>query len=215
MNSPQPQHDIAVGGTAIGASLVALIGASAALWLLTDIPQDESGRTVRAEVTEQGGVAITHVKGRQYLDAYRDVAGIPTACDGITRSVKMGQRYTEEQCTALLVKEIEIHGKGVLKCAPSLGRPGRDYQRAAAISLAYNVGVAAFCGSSIKREFEAGRLVQACDRFLAWNKARIGGRLQPVRGLTLRRQREREVCVTGLLRGATPTNLPERVEKWR
>lgn len=215
MTTPSQNNQPGTGVAAIGASLIGLIGASAALWLLTDIPKDESGRKVRVEVTEQGGVSIDHVSGEQYLDAYVDIAGVPTACDGITRGVKRGQRYSEEQCTAMLVREIEIHAAGVLQCAPSLRASGRDYQRAAAISLAYNIGVGAFCGSSAKREFEAGRFVQGCGRFLAWNKARVGGRLQPVRGLTRRRHREREVCVTGLLRGATPDNVRARVEAWR
>ena len=76
--------------------------------------------------------------------------------------------------------------------------------------LAYNIGVTNFCGSTPRARFEAGRIAGACDAFLAWNKARVQGVLRPVRGLTLRRKREREVCLTGTP-GRTPANLAARL----
>lgn len=199
----------------IAAGLVSLVGLAAGALLLTIVPEEESGRTVRAEIDAAGNARLEHVNGRQYLRAYLDIAGIPTACDGITRGVRMGQIYTEEQCTAKLIEEIEIHARGALRCAPSLAGPARDYQRAAAISLTFNIGVGGFCGSSIRRAFEAGQPAQACDRFLAWNKARVRGQLRTVRGLTLRRQREREICLTGLTPDRTPANLRARMERFR
>lgn len=198
-----------------GARLIALIGAAAAALLLAIVPHEESGRTVSPQIDAAGSVRVEHVSGRQYLRAYLDIAGIPTACDGITRGVRMGQSFTEAQCTAKLIEEIEIHARGALRCAPSLARPGRDYQRAAAISLAFNIGVGGFCGSSVRRAFEAGQVAYACDRFLPWNKARVRGQLRPVRGLTLRRQREREICLTGLTADRTPQNLHARMERYR
>lgn len=205
------------GTTPVGqiGALLALIGLPAAVVLLMEVPREESGRTVRAEIDAAGSVRLEHVSGRQYLRAYLDIAGIPTACDGITRGVRMGQVYTEAQCTAKLIEEIEIHARGALRCAPSLARPGRDYQRAAAISITFNIGVGGFCGSSIRRAFEAGDIEYACDRFLPWNKARVRGSLRPVRGLTLRRQREREICLTGLTADRTPANLRARMERFR
>lgn len=202
-------------GGGVAAGLVALIGLVPAVLLLTTVPEEESGRVVRAEVDQSGHVRVEHVRGRQYLRAYLDIAGVPTACDGITRGVRMGQVYTEEQCTAKLIEEIDVHARGALRCAPSLRAPGRDYQRAAAISLTFNIGVGGFCGSSIRRAFEVGQVVHACDRFLAWNKARVRGALRPVRGLTLRRQREREMCLTGLTTDRLPGNLRARMERYR
>lgn len=198
-----------------GARLIALVGTAAAAILLAIVPHEESGRTVRPSIDAAGSVRVEHVSGRQYLRAYLDIAGIPTACDGITRGVRMGQSYTEEQCTAKLIEEIEIHARGALRCAPSLAQPGRDYQRAAVISLTFNIGVGGFCGSSVRRAFEAGQTAAACDRFLAWNKARVRGQLRPVRGLTLRRQREREICLTGQTPDRTPANLRARMERFR
>ncbi len=211
--APPPAATTAGAGN--GARLIALIGAAAATLLLAIVPHEESGRTVSPQIDAAGSVRVEHVSGRQYLRAYLDIAGIPTACDGITRGVRMGQSFTEEQCTAKLIEEIEIHARGALRCAPSLARLGRDYQRAAAISLTFNIGVSGFCGSSVKRAFEAGQVAYACDRFLPWNKARVRGALRPVRGLTLRRQREREICLTGLTAERTPQNLRARMERYR
>ena len=43
---------------------------------------------------------------------------------------------------------------------------------------------------------QAGRWAEACDAFLLWNKA--GWPLKAIRGLTLRRQRERALCLQGV-----------------
>ncbi|PJE29977.1 hypothetical protein CVM39_08810 [Pseudooceanicola antarcticus] len=60
------------------------------------------------------------------------------------------------------------------------------------------MGAGAFCGSSMSRRALAGDLAGACDALLMWNKARMKGRLQPVRGLTRRREAERDLCLQGL-----------------
>lgn len=201
-----------VKGAAAG--LVALIGVTATAFLLESVPADESGRTVAAEVTAKGDVELKHIRGRQYLRAYLDIAGVATACDGITRGVKLGQRYTEAECTRLLIRELEIHARGAMRCAPSLMREGYDYQRIAVVSFTYNIGIGGFCGSSARRYFEAGNPTYACARLLPWNKARVRGRLTPVNGLTRRRNREYQLCLTNLKPGYTPANLNARLAPW-
>lgn len=61
-------------------------------------------------------------------------------------------------------------------------------------ALIFNIGTGGFCRSTAARRFNAGNWRGGCDAFLMWNKA--GGR--EVRGLTLRRQRERALCLKGL-----------------
>lgn len=179
-------------------TLAAVVGIGAAAALLTLTPHEESGRTVKADVAADGTATVTHVKGPQYLKSYRDVASIATACDGITRGVKMGQTYTEAQCTALLEKELIIHAEGVMACTPGLKAEARSNQRVAAVLLAYNIGVAGYCKSTAAKRFNAGDYRGGCDAFLSWNKARVGGVLRPVQGLTNRRQREMAICKQGL-----------------
>jgi lysozyme len=189
---PKPLSSTVKGGT-----LAAIVGLLSAGMLLVETPKEESGRIVRAEVAADGTATVTHIAGPQYLTSYLDIANVPTACDGITKGVKMGQRYTDAQCAALLERELAVHAQGVIRCTPTLARDGRDHQRVAAVLLAYNIGVGAYCGSSVAKRFNAGQWRAGCDAFGMWNKARVNGILRPVAGLTARRNRERAICLQG------------------
>lgn len=180
---------------AFGRLLLALVGSIAAIGLVVGIPADESGRVVEAQIRD-GAIAVTHVSGPKYLDSYRDIAGIWTICDGDTKGVSRHTRETDDGCLTRLERQLVEHAKGVLACVPQLNAPGRDYQRLAAVSLAYNIGVAGFCGSTVARRFRVGDFRGGCDAFRLWNKA--GRPLLPVRGLILRRERERAICLKGI-----------------
>ncbi len=174
-------------------TLAGVLGsAAAAATLLTTIPLEESGRKVAVTIAATGAATIRHVSGPQYLRAYLDAVKVPTACDGITRGVRMGQTYTEAQCTVLLEGELIEMATRVVACVPALY--GRPNQAAAAVSLAYNIGWPSFCRSTAARRFNAGQWAAGCDAFTMWNKA--GGRV--LRGLVARRGRERTLCRTGL-----------------
>lgn len=173
-------------------ALVALVGASAAAMLAVMIPHDESGRKVAATVTGAGELQVRHVSGPQYLRAYADIVGVWTICDGDTKGVRPGMIETEAGCKARLERQLVAHAAPVLKCAPGL--KGRDNQLVASVSLSYNIGTAGFCRSTAARRFNAGDWRGGCEAFLMWDKA--GG--VRVRGLTLRRQRERALCLRGL-----------------
>lgn len=176
-NNPiQPMQPAEASARNKAVGLTALIGTIAAGILYVTIPADEG--------TE--------------FKAYRDVAGIWTICQGDTANVRPGMVETPEGCRARLERQLIAHAKPVMACVPQLGGDGRDYQRAASVSLAYNIGVNAFCNSTAAKRFRAGNWRGGCDAFLSWDKARVKGVLRPVKGLTLRRQREREICLRGL-----------------
>ena len=149
--------------------LAAIVGAIAAATLYVTLPRDE---------------------GTKYV-GYLDMVGIPTKCTGDTHGVIVGKHYTDEECRASLDRQLVLHAQPVMDCTPGLAGEGHDYQRAAAVSLAYNVGTGNYCRSTVARLFNAHNYRAACDGFLAWNRA--GGR--PVAGLTARRQRERALCL--------------------
>lgn len=178
-------------------TLAAVLGsAAAAVALFISIPAEESGRIVAATAAADGTIALRHISGRQYLTAYLDDVGVATVCDGITAGVKMGQRRTETQCTALLEHELVAHAEKVIACVPQLY--GRPNQAAAAVSLAYNIGWPAFCSSTAARMFRAGRWREGCEAFAMWNKGTVGGRKVVLAGLVKRRGREAARCLTQL-----------------
>ena len=61
------------------------------------------------------------------------------------------------------------------------------------MSLAYNIGTGAFCGSTLVRKLNAGDYAGACKQILRWDKQK--GRV--LRGLTRRRNAEYKLCVGG------------------
>lgn len=150
--------------------LVALVGAVAAAALLAFTPKFEG--------TE--------------LTTYRDLGGVLTYCTGATEDAQWGRTYTPDQCRAQLDRDLERHAAGIARCVP-LARM-TDGQKVAFVDVAYNIGVGAFCGSSMARRANAGDMTGACNALLMWNK--VGGK--EVRGLTRRRQAERELCLRGL-----------------
>lgn len=125
--------------------------------------------------------------------AYRDIVGVPTICFGETRGVAMGDSRTVEECKVMLGQGIAEFAAGVDKC---LTRPASvpDLSYAAFVSLAYNIGNGAFCGSTLVRLANAGDMRAACDQILRWNRA--GGKV--VQGLVNRRQAEHAMCLDGL-----------------
>ena len=120
--------------------------------------------------------------------AYPDIVGVPTICYGETKNVKLGQKATKEECDAKLSARLVEFNKGVESCVTW---DMRDNERVAFVSLSYNIGVDAFCKSTVVRRFNAGDKVGACDAILMWNKA--GGKV--VQGLVNRREKEREMCL--------------------
>lgn len=190
-NNPEPaqQPKAPLKGT-----LAAVVGIASAIGLFALIPREESGRSVAVSVAADGSAKVTNISGPQYLKTYLDMVKVPTACDGLTGpDIKPGMSFTPDQCTAKLQDALVLHAKGVMACTPglALGMYRRDNVRIAMVSLAYNVGVGAYCKSSIPGKISTGHIREACDALLSFNRA--GGRV--VAGLTARRQREQAICM--------------------
>lgn len=177
-SAPKPTLIPAIAPTLTSrkAPLVALIGTIAATSLFATVPAHE---------------------GLEYK-AYRDIAGIWTICYGDTQNARAGMVETKAGCMERLERQLVAHARPVMLCTRRLNEPGRDYQRAAAVSLAYNIGVGAYCKSSIDRHFDAGNWRAGCGAFMLYNKARVRGVLRVVGGLDRRRKEERAVCLRGL-----------------
>lgn len=131
------------------------------------------------------------------LYAYRDPVGIPTACFGETRNIHMGDKFTMAECKAMLGDRAMEFEQGVRNCLLYPDKvPIGSY--VASISFAYNLGVGAYCKSSIVRLMNKGQYRAACDRFGLYNKATIPGTTRKIvlPGLTKRRADEAAVCRT-------------------
>ncbi|WP_375453466.1 lysozyme [uncultured Methylobacterium sp.] len=126
------------------------------------------------------------------LETYRDVVGIPTACTGETKGIRMGMRFTRTECDAMLLKRLtEDFAPAMERCAR---QPMGDDLYAAHLSLAYNIGTGGYCKSSVVRLWNQGDRRASCQAFMLYDKA--GGRV--IAGLVKRRQAERAMCLKGV-----------------
>lgn len=126
------------------------------------------------------------------LRGYKDPIGIVTACTGHTKTAVLGKPYTKAECEALLERDLLTHADGANRCV-ALDRLTTG-QRAAAISFAFNAGVANFCGSTFARKLKAGDPT-ACAELDRWIWAtRPDGTRVILEGLRSRRKTERAMC---------------------
>ncbi|MEZ2132682.1 MULTISPECIES: lysozyme [unclassified Sinorhizobium] len=128
--------------------------------------------------------------------AYRDPVGIPTVCFGETRGVKMGDKYTVQQCKDMLGARLIEFETDMRSC---LSQPDKipDKPYIAFLSFTYNLGKANFCGSTMVRKINAGDLKGACNELPKWNKATLAGVRIVLPGLTKRRAEEQRICLEG------------------
>lgn len=133
---------------------------------------------------------LTPAQEGTVLKTYRDLGGVLTYCTGATENAQWGKTYTLAECKAQLDRDLARHAEGVMAC---IHVPLSDGQKVAFVDAAYNIGVNAFCGSSMARKANAGDMRGACDSLLLWD--RVNGRA--VAGLSRRRNAEREICIKG------------------
>lgn len=127
--------------------------------------------------------------------AYYDPPGILTVCYGSTTDVQKGKVYSLTECRARLDKDMTQAVETVERCAPGL-----PVNVLAAFSDAvYNLGPTIACDkqkSTAARLLASGSWAAACDQLPRWDKARVGGVMVSLPGLTKRRGYERDVCLT-------------------
>jgi lysozyme len=131
--------------------------------------------------------------GLALFEGYTDRAIQPVPGDkwtygfGTTDGVKPGDKITPPQALARKLADVQKFEGALKRCVTV---PLHQHEYDAFISLAYNIGDAAFCGSTLARKLNAGDYAGACDEILRWNKFK--GR--ELKGLTIRRQAEHKQC---------------------
>ena len=125
--------------------------------------------------------------------AYLCPAGIVTIGFGSTmytdgKKIKISDTINEQQGNELLMwelknKSIALHGLNL-----------NQNQFDSCLSFIYNLGIGAFNKSTLKKKIVANpndATIKA--EFMKWNKARVGGQLIELKGLTRRRIAEAEL----------------------
>ena len=152
---------------------------------------------MKMKLTKKGINLIKEFEGLR-LTAYRDSVGVWTIGYGNTfyedgSTVKQGDKITQERADSLFRSILDKFADQVCN---SLTNPDRvsDAQFSAMVSLAYNIGVGAFKGSTLLRKVNANPCDPTIpDEFIRWNKA--GGKV--LAGLTRRRKAEEDLYKNG------------------
>lgn len=142
-----------------------------------------------------GGIAL-HEGYRER--AYLDPVGVATVGFGTTRHgdgepVRLGDAMAPPRAVLQLAADAERHWRAAAACIGPV--PLAQHEADAFASLAYNIGVGAFCRSTLVRRLKQSPPdhAGACAEILRWNKA--GGQVLP--GLVRRREAEHRLCTTG------------------
>lgn len=134
--------------------------------------------------------------------SYLDAVGIVTGCYGQTgKHIKLGQTYTEDQCLQMLTEELAKVDKQLDKTFKV--KYQNDYQHAALVSFAYNVGINNVQTSTLARLFNEGQYQQACNQLSKW----VYAKKKLLKGLITRRETERQFCL-----GNVPPEVKETYE---
>jgi lysozyme len=107
---------------------------------------------------------------------------------GTTEGVKPGDRITPPRAVARALQDVAKYEGAVKRCVKV---PLHQYEYDSFLSLAYNIGPTAFCGSTLVKKLNALDYSGACREILRWDRAQ--GR--QVRGLTIRRRAEYTTCI--------------------
>ena len=145
-------------------------------------------------------VSLAGVAGIAGWEGYTDRAiipipgDVPTIGHGTTvypdgTPVKLGDKTTRKQAVEFMRHDLDVFEQGVRRCVKV---PLTQNEYDAYVSLTYNIGVGAFCGSTLLRILNTGNYSAACAQISRWNRAQ--GKV--VNGLTNRREAERKTCET-------------------
>ena len=137
--------------------------------------------------------------GIPVLPVYLDTGNIATACLGSTRDIngnrlKMGDKYTEDECVDMFVKDYIEHYALMKKLYKGSFTSG--WQEAAITDFVYHKGGGAFSTSTLLKKLKANRHDEACQELLKWvyGKNRAGQKVV-INGLVNRASREWKWCL--------------------
>lgn len=140
------------------------------------------------EINQAGIDLIKSVEG-WFPNAYRDPVGVVTIGWGHTKTAKMGQTITKEFGEIVLRGDL---GEAEDAVNRMIEVPLTDNQFGALVSFAFNCGVGALGGSTLRKKLNAGDYASVPSELAKWNHG--GGKVLP--GLTRRRKAEGDLFKT-------------------
>lgn len=190
--------------------LLALLGGAGILWALS---RTGMGQKVTASLADQIAALITGHEGDK-LVVYQDTGGLWTVGKGhlilaTDRVIRQGapqplypfgpadanskptgvMQITQAESDAFFERDTAAARNAV---ANKVSVPLTNNQRAALVSLVFNIGAGAFAGSTLLKKLNAGDFAGAADQFLVWKK--VQGVDSP--GLMTRRASERALFLS-------------------
>lgn len=118
-------------------------------------------------ISDAGVAAIKQREGYR-LKAYRDSRGVPTIGVGHTGSdVRMSRIWTEQKVDDTLRADLQRF-EDVVNHAVKV--PLKQSQFDACVSLAFNIGVNGFAGSSVVKQLNLRNFPVAAADFLMWDR---------------------------------------------
>lgn len=141
---------------------------------------------------------IKNVDAIKEHEALKLTAYLPTKNDvwtigwGHTKTAKQGMVITEVQAEQLLMDDLQWVEAAIDRMVKA---PITQNQRDALGSLIFNIGTTNFSKSTVLRKLNAKDYKGAADAFLMWDKQKDKqtGQMVALRGLTRRRQQERDL----------------------
>lgn len=120
---------------------------------------------------------------------YLDPIGIVTSCYGHTgKELKLGQKFTDEQCYEQLRKDLIKANEGVRRLTKV---QLNVYQEASLTSFVYNAGEGNLAKSTMLKKFNSKDYVGGCEQLVNW----VYANRKKLQGLVNRREDEMAVCL--------------------
>lgn len=145
------------------------------------------------------------------IRSYRCPAGKWTIGYGATKGVRSGMRITEGEAEERLLADLNEHAEAVHRYVEV---PLSQNQYDALTSFVFNVGAANFKSSTLLKRLNSGQYHDVPNQLMRWNKARVDGKLTPLRGLTRRRSAEAALfSMDAKLADDGGDKMPQKVEE--
>ena len=185
-------------------------------WIKSFLPSKGGGYVIEKTPTQldvantgdirgcnDAGVELVMTFEGLYFNSYKCPAGVWTIGYGTTiypsgQKVTRGEKITKTLAKFYLANDLKEASMEVEQCLRLRSMELNDNQFAALVSFTYNLGI----GPTQSRNRSMGSalanhdLEAMADAFLLYNKARVGGRLKALRGLTRRRHEERKLFLS-------------------